>query len=102
MKKVAFFLFLLVFIPTTSLAASGVTFEDCVNYMQKFTSSENENFEFNNDFQDEMMENSTGFGNMMNNTNYRSRSRMMNNSNYRNGSMMDESSDFYQNMPCHQ
>ncbi len=94
MKKVAFFLFLLVVIPTTSLAASGVTYEDCVKYMQQFRSDDEGNYELN---VDDIQEN------MMNNTS--SRTRMMNGSrSMMNGSrsMMDESSEFYQNMPCHQ
>lgn len=44
MKKVMFFLLALFLVPTVSLGASGLTIDDCIDYMNDyFETSENNN-----------------------------------------------------------
>ncbi len=85
MKKIGFFVLLFVLVPTVSLSASGVTIDDCIDYMQDFTSNklniENTSAGISN--QDPSIEND----------NY----MMDNYDNY----MMNDEDDIIDNMPCH-
>ncbi len=85
MKKIGFFVLLFVLVPTVSLSASGVTIDDCIDYMQNFT---------NNKINVENTSSSFSSQNpSSNNENY----MMDNYDNY----MMNNEDDNSENTPCH-